>query len=1091
MYGALNFYNACRKHDIKPILGNEVYIASKNRFQKHTKVNPYNHLTLLAYNEIGYKNLLYLTSLSFVEGLSVRPRIDMDILSKNAEGLICLSGCLSGKINTLLLEGLEAEALQTAKDMSDIFGKENFWIELQRNGINIQDKANEGLVRIAKKLNQPLIATNDIHYLRHEDCDVQDTLLCIGTGSKKDDDSRFAFDTDDVYLKSSKEMSHVFRDLPDAIRQTLIVAERANLVIPQGKPIFPKYDTDNPIATLNSLVSRGLISKYGTERASSSEILQRAEEELGVIERMGYPEYFLVVKDFCDAARNMGIPVGPGRGSAAGSIVSYALGITEVDPIKYNLIFERFLNESRIGLPDIDIDFCKARRDEVLDYIREKHGYDHVSNIITFGRLQARNAFRQSARVYDYPLSDSDLVAKKIPEGQTLDEAIDKDREIERYCNKSAEGKKSLAMAKNVEGYISHSGIHASGVVIADRPLHKIVPLARNKHGIISTQWDGEACEKIGLVKFDFLGLQTLTVIERCLDEIEKRSKTRPNLEKLEFTDSKVFNIFRNGDTEGVFQCFSGGMQKLLRDLQPTRFDDIVAALALYRPGPLESGIVSQFIDRKNGKEKVSYIHKDIEPYLSNTYGVMVYQEQIMYLAQILAGFDLKEADGLRKAVGKKDADFLASFKKKWLNGIKNTGKISETKGVSLWEDILKFGRYGFNLSHSVSYAYLAYRTAWLKHYYPVEFFVANLSIESQAKDSDKVRDLIQDAEQHGIQVVPPDLLKPSWDFSVGGPNKINMGLLGINGIGLKPAKFLESFKIDPTAGLVEIFKNADSKIIRKNTIEALIRAGALDFTGYDRGQMFNSTDKLSKRLGVVRRKIKVNKQNQGDQYVDVKEKDIDYSLENKWSETEILAAERHAFGFYLSGHPMDSYKLAVALTKGVPVKSLNSFKTRKQKVKAVGVITNKEIRAVKGGKNKGKKFCTFNLEDQNSSIKCTVFTASYERLSQKIDSAYEKATPIVLFGDIAVNRDNPEFNVLRIYDIEQDIDSADSIWVPVTDGNKEELDDLKSFCNKYKGSTRLCFSVPDEEGKMIVLRTESFIDLNTEVRSKIEEFIE
>ena len=1469
MYGALNFYNACVSNNVKPIIGCEFYVAQVSRTQKHTKRNPYNHLTLLARNEEGYKNLLYLTSLSFVEGLSSKPRIDQQILSRHAEGIVCLSGCLSGKINEYLRQDMEATALDLAASYMDLFGKNNFYMELQRNGLKIQDKCNEGLIRISKKLNVPLVGTNDIHYLRHEDCDFQDTMLCIAIGERKSTEERFRFDTDDVYFKTAQEMASVFRDVPEAIRSTLDIAAGVDVVIPQGTPIFPKYDTDDPAVELEGLVRIGLKSRYG-DRAESPEIQERAREELDVINRMGYPAYFLVVKDFVNAARNLDIPVGPGRGSAAGSIVAYSLWITNVDPLSYNLIFERFLNESRIGLPDIDIDFCKEGREKVLEYLRQKHGEDRVANIITFGRFQARAAFRNAAKVLELPLPESDFLAKKIPEGGTLAEAKKLAPEIKKAADGKHESlftkgevrqvpekaKQTYDVACQLEGFVSHAGVHASGVVIGDRPLYELVPMARNKHGVIITQWDGDACEKLGLVKFDFLGLQTLTAIRACTDIIESRGKV-VDIDKLTFDDPDVFEIFKNGDTEGIFQCYSDGMKRLLGEMQPDCFDDVIAALALFRPGPLESGIAKSFINRKSGKEEISYVHPDVEPYLGSTYGTMVYQEQVMQLAQVLAGFTMKQADELRYAIGKKKQDALEALNKLWLNGCKIEKKIVGDEAKRVWEEILKFGRYGFNKcltrdteilteygpvciedisvgtkvftidenqkivessvvrlynndikpiyeytfddgsvvrctqdhkfltnygqksineiqtnnmymwgvskkcasayasqerlprtqkrikrdkkadclkeseksseaakraqrrrlqevacservclqtgsplkeseesslceydyleqiskrsgscvkdsqnnlterrynkakvsttsemevgesrqiccntsigtkiskkaeqirslfswntikprvssqceqkvfsyskkasrfyslreeansrgrwtpsllsnswrrnlnkkpnkrlivrrsslparldtfknlfryvqqststefqhtgdsqgigylqkgglaprrvvsatyigecqtfdievdhpshnfllangactsnSHSVAYAMLSYQTAYLKKYHPVEFFAANLSVEANAGEADKVVAFIHDARNHGINVLPPSLRDCSWNFKVQDRFNIRIGLGGLKGIGQDVAEKLSELEFGDETNLLMIFKDTTSKCMRKNTFEPLARAGCLDFTGIARGSLVGGAEGFIKKLGGLRRRKTPLKEGEEPEY--------DWP-EVIWEKGDLLAAEKEVYGFYLSGHPMEDHLLAPVLAGCKSIAQVLRDPKGKADTKIVGVISSKEVKTIKGGKNKGKKYVRLIVEDSKSRITCTVFSHLYQKLISAIDAANEAAIPMIITGRTDTTGEEPQVAVSSIRTFDADRCDQKEVYIPLDDGNIQYLTELKEALEDSPGETRILFSVTDNKGVSTVVRTEQLIKINDTIKEKLK----
>lgn len=1077
MFGALAHYNACKEAGIKPIIGCEVYIAQTSRRLRYSRErNTYNHLTLLAWNSEGYRNLLYLTSLSYIEGYSARPRIDYDILSKKSAGIICLSGCLSGRICRLLVEEKYKEAIAAAAKLRSIFGSDNFWVEIQRNGIAIQDKANEGLIKISKELGAPLIATNDIHYHRKEDCDFQDTILCVSTGARKSQTDRFRFETNDVYFKTSEEMAHMFRDVPQSLTATLDVSEKVDVHIEQGVFKFPKLEDLEHTASqeLDIQVAKGLYTRYSD---CNQEVQDRVEMELDVIKRMGYPEYFLVVKEMIDYAKAQDIPVGPGRGSAAGSIVSYALGITDVDPLKYNLIFERFLNEDRVGLPDIDVDFCKERREEVIDHLRDKYGDDKVAHIITFGRFGARSALRQVGRVLDIPLPACDAMSKRLDPEITIIESVKADPKIAEDQKKYPELFRSAAM---LEGFVSHAGVHASGIIIGNGPLHEIVPLSRNDKGVVVTQWDGDDCEKIGLVKFDILGLSTLTVIERCQKLIEGRHGSRVDLDALSLTDTETLAVFNRGDTEGVFQCYSDGMRAMLREMGVDHFNDIVAALALYRPGPMESGILKTYIRRKTGKEKVEYAHPDLEEYLSNTYGTMVYQEQIMQTARVLAGFTMKEADELRKAVGKKKMELLRPIKKKWLKGCKNTKKICEDKADDLWNDILKFGRYGFNVAHAVSYALISFRTAYLKRSYPVEYLAACLTQEANEGNIDRVKAFVHDCSLHDIKIVPPDVRDCSWDFKPVNGDTIAMGLGGLKGVGKTSVKKMAEQGLPDTKNIVTLFKGFNARVIRKNIIEAFIRAGALDFLGHDRGSLYNRSAYISTKLSQARTATGKKK-----------DADIIFKPEDAWTEAELLYNERQVYGFYLSGHPMAKHKLAVLGVGGTPIKMAAKYTSPVNKFTIVGVIAHLEVKVVKSGMNKGKKFARMIIEDTNAQVVAMVFTKMYEKYGALLTQYYETAVPIIVRGKLDVGNREPQVVVMHLEEFKGRLSTKKELVIPVHfDGNSDTWRDLQGILGNNPGDTSISFQVMGNNGSSVIVRSNNTVDLNDEVADALEKVI-
>jgi DNA polymerase III subunit alpha len=1073
MHGALEFYNACKQHDVKPIIGCEFYVAASSRFRKHSKVNGYNHLTLLARNYEGYMNLLKLTSLSYIEGLSYRPRIDHDLLSKYTNGINCLSGCLSGKINKLLLDGKDQLAEAYAAELQDMFGKEHFWIELQRNGLKIQDRANESIIRIGNQIGAPLCATNDIHYLRGEDCDFQDTLLCINTNSAKADQNRFRFDTTHLYLKHQKEMLHVFKDLPNAVLETMNVSDQIDLTIPQGNVIFPTFELGGkpPMEVLTESSYLGVTTKYG---GMTNELRERLNFELKVIESMGYPEYFLVVQDFVHYAKSQGIPVGPGRGSAAGCLVSYALGITNVDPIKHNLLFERFLNPDRVGLPDIDMDFCKDRRNEILDYLRNKHGDDRVAQIATFGRFGPKAAIRDAARVLEVPISDTDAIAKRM-EGESIQECIRQDPALGKA---EKDWPILFSTARQLEGMVRFNGTHACGVVIADRPLYELVPLGRNSvrnESVIVTQWDHEHCEKVGLVKFDILGLETLTIIERCQYLIEQAYGKRVDLDSIDMEDPKIYELLSKGDTEGVFQCYSDAAKRLLIEMQPDRFEDIIAAIALNRPGPLESGIAKQFIDRKHGREPVTYLHPDVEKHLKGTYGCMVYQEQIMQLATALAGFSMSDADGLRKAVGKKKQDMLESIQKAWLKGCEKMKKINRDQASSLWEDILKFGRYGFNLSHSASYAYLTGWTAYLRAYYPLQFFAANMTQEIE--DTERLRALIRDAEKHDIKVLPPTLRHPTWGFTVVDDKTVRMGIGSVKGLGESFAKSLLDIQWPENNNVLSNLQAIPRKSLRKNVLEMLIRSGMLDFEGVNRGCLIGKVDSILKKVrdegqpgsGILFEDISIP--------VDT----IRYEKDDTWSETEILREERQAFGFYVSGHPMSKHKSLVWNAGARPISYINNYGQDGKVYRVGGVIVEAIVRAVKSGKNKGKKYARLILEDEKDSIIGTAFTTVYTKLEETIQDAINNAQPVVIVGRLDKSRETPQISVNQIWPMVPN-EHGKSFELSIDEDQRINFSILQKIVKENPGDKVLYINIMQEGKQIACVKSGYTIEINNKI---------
>jgi len=1088
MYGALEHYNTCLEHNVKPIIGCEFYVAKDVCTRKHTRANGYNHLTLLARNHEGYKNLLMLTSMSFIQGLSSRPRIDMELISKYSKGVTCLSGCLSGRINELILDSKEGEALAMVTKLKDIFGSDNFFLEIQRNGLEIQDKATEGMYRIHQKTNIPLVATNDIHYLRHEDCAFQDTLLCINTGARKSDPDRFRFDSDTMYFKNTEEMANTFKDLPDSLRQSVAIAETIELKIEQGVFHFPKSGYDNPQEILAGITQQELL-KRGLD---SDVYATRLNMELNVINTMGFSEYFLVVKDLVEYAKREGIPVGPGRGSAAGCLVSYLIGITSLDPISHGLLFERFLNASRKSLPDVDIDFCQESRKTVINYLKDKYGDDKVASIITFGRFGPKKAIRQVARVLEVPLKETDTIAKKM-NGDTITESIAKDATLVASKSQNPE---LFRVSEQLEGFVEYAGTHASGIIVCCDPIYEHVPLARQKDGAITTQWDLEECEKVGLVKFDILGLETLTVIRRTEKLIESRHNIKISLESTHHNHPEVYKLLCHGDTEGVFQCYSDGMKRLLLEMQPSHFEDIVSAITLFRPGPLESGLKDQYIRRKHGKEEVTYVHPDCEPIMKDSYGTMIYQEQIMLLASTLAGFTLIEADELRKAVGKKLPDKLAEIQERFVKGCLKTGKVSNAVAKEIWEQIFKYARYGFNKAHAASYAYLTYYTAYLKVFYPLEFFCANLTQE--VDNPAKLKDFVVDSRKHGIKIIPPNIVTGSSDFTINTDGDIVMGFGAIKGVP-KDIDFSKYLRNVPDLTFADAFMLIPKGIIKKDILEALAMSGAMDPLGIEReliiksaktiivtgGQLEEPPKKTRKKKNATVDNVSTTASVSADSTTSgsntmgsTVDTDTDSSgdytvvLERPLSkEAQRLKWEHEAFGFFLSGHPMVKEQLRAYAAGCIPIKTVLNATADKKKVRIAGIVGSFEVKSIKNGPNKGKKYARFTLEDHEDQIVGALFANSYDKLIGIIEESAKTARPIQIFGTLDTSPEEPQIMLIDAKYLENCHSKGEDLKIPIRLDSKYDLDLIKKLALEYPGDKQLVFCI--ESTKPVLIRTD------------------
>jgi len=1075
MFGAIELYQKCRAADVVPIVGCEVYVARESRLLPHSKAkgNGYNHLTLLARNRTGYKNLLKLASTAYVDGYHFRPRIDKEVLSEYAEGISCLSGCLAGEVNQLFLQDKEDEAERVASQLRDLFGPEHFWLELQRNGIEIQTKANESLVRLHQRLGIPLVATNDIHYLRHEDCAAQDVLLCINTGAKKADEKRFRFDTDSLFFKTRAEMADMFRDLPDSIRGTMDVAEQVDLEIEFGKyhlPIFRSGDGEEPEVLFNRLLEDGLARSYGTDNTAARE---RLEYEKRIIKELGFTSYFLIVWDLIRWARDNGIPVGPGRGSAAGSLVAYLLDITRVCPLKYGLLFERFLNSARVSMPDIDIDFCKEGRERVLQYTRDRYGTENVAQIVTFGTMASRTVVRDVGRVLGLPLKEVDRVAKKIPTGPgapPLAKALEQDHDLKAIRKAQPELDELFRYSVALEGLARHVSTHAAGVVIADRPIVEYVPLARNGEDI-TTQWSAPQLEELGLLKMDYLGLRTLTILARALANIRKRGGTPPTLEELPPGDPATYELFANGDTLGVFQLESEGMRKLLARLKPDCFEDLIAVLALYRPGPLESGMAEMFIRRKHGQEAISYPHPSTEEILKETYGCIVYQEQVMLISNRLANFSLNEADNLRKAMGKKKPEIMQQYSAQFIEGAGANG-CAEHIARETWDNIVKFGGYGFNKSHSTAYALITYQTAFLKANFRNEFLAANMSCEMS--DSAKVKELIDDAGKMSIAVRTPNIETSDWEFEPD-DDGIAFGFGAIKGTGQRAIELvLDARGSLHTAGrpitLHTLCDVADPSAVGRVTWEALIKGGCFDASGHNRGAILAALDGA---MADGARAAQDRRAGQGSLFggapapssPDAEEPGssagdgIDDS--RAFDEADTLRAEYEALGFYLSGHPLEERAGLLAILSTTRTNEMSSLAGGTE-VTLAGLILNKSEMVVKSGAMAGRKMARFRFEDLHGFVPVTCFPRTYEEHREAI----EDGNVVILRGKLEENSEEPALLLDDVMTVEAAMTRFQGgVVIHVGPADDGLLARLKTVLEQHKGQNPVYFQVTGSDG--------------------------
>ncbi len=944
MFGAIDFYKACKKEGVKPIIGCEVYVAPRSRTDKQPGIdNHYYHLILLAKNNEGYKNLSKLVSLSFVDGYYYKPRIDREILEKYHEGLICLSACLAGEVNQALLSGQNEKAEQVALWHKKVFG-DDYYIEIQNNGIKEQVLANQKLVQLARKLDIPLVATNDAHYLKREDAYNHEVLLCIQTGKRMSDEDRMKFDTDELYVKSPEEMAEYFKAFPDAIENTVKIAEQCNVEFEFGHTILPNYDVPPEYPThydfLKELCDKGLKKRYGENL--SEEIQKRAEYELSIIKKMGYVDYYLIVWDFIHYAKTHGIPVGPGRGSGAGSILAYAIEITDIDPIKYGLLFERFLNPERISMPDFDVDFSDERRQEVIDYVARKYGHDHVSQIITFGTMAAKMVIRDVARVLDYPYAEADALAKMIPNEIhiTIKKALEQNKELKDRYDTDEQTRKILDIAMGLEGMPRQASTHACGVVITKDPVDTYVPLYV-RDGQINTQYIMTTLEELGLLKMDFLGLRNLTVIQNTIDMVKENHGIDVEFDQ-DMSDPKVYKLWQDGNTSGIFQFESQGMTNFMKELKPDCLEDLIAGVSLYRPGPMDQ--IPRYIRGKQNPGHNEYTHPSLEPILNVTYGCMVYQEQVMQIVRDLAGYSLGRADLVRRAMGKKKLDVMAKEREVFIHGqVDENGNIEvpgcvrngidEVSANKIFDEMAEFAKYAFNKSHAACYAVVSYRTAYLKAYYPAEFMAATLN--SYLGNLDKAPQYIDECKRLGIQILKPDINKSFEKFTVE-DGKIRFGLGAIKNVGTIPVENIvkERKEKGEYKSFTDFCERVSELQVNKKCVESLIKAGAFQEFEQTRATLLASFEAIIDTIQSGNKKGFNGQVSMFDIGTKQEKEDMEkqkYKFEEyeEMPEKEMLSLEKEMLGIYISGHPLE--KMREQIMHSTNINSLDLSKIAEQ----------------------------------------------------------------------------------------------------------------------------------------------------------------
>lgn len=1072
LHAAMDFYKEAKKHDLKPIIGFEAYVARRSRLDRVPKLDDTQyHLVLLARNDQGYRNLLQLCSRASLEGFYYKPRIDRELLEKYHGGLIALSGCLVGEIPELILSGQISEAEAVAAYYGELLGPGNFYLELQDHGISEQKLVNRELVRISQKLNLPLVATNDIHYLEKTDAFFQDVLLCIQTGKTINDENRMRFSSAEFYFKTAAEMQALFQEVPEALTNTLVIAEKCNLDFSFDNfylPVFEIPSEETPESYLRNLVYERLPQKIPDY---DLRVTERLDYELSVINSMGFAGYFLIVHDLVDWAREQGIAVGPGRGSAAGSLVSFLLSITTINPLRYGLLFERFLNPERVSMPDIDIDFCFERRDEVIDYIVRRYGHDRVAQIITFGTMAARAAIRDVGRALDYPYAEVGRVAKMIPGelGVTLDRSLEIAPDLIFAYQNDYQVRRLVDTARALEGVPRHASVHAAGVVIGNDKLMNLLPLQRTADGHVVTQFSKETVEEIGLLKMDILGLRTLTVIQRTLEILERTRGIKINLDELPLDDPLVYQLLSRGETLGVFQLESDGLRRLLMEMSPTRFEDLIAVIALYRPGPLGSGMVEDFINRKHGRQEITYIDSSLEPVLAETYGVILYQEQVMRLASDLAAFTMGEADGLRRAMGKKKPEEIVNQRDKFVNGALRRG-LDEDVASHIFDLMEHFAGYGFNKSHSAAYAMISFRTAYLKAHYPSEYLAAFLS--SVIDNQDRVVFYIKECRRMGIEILPPDINESLENFTLI-DGMIRFGLGAIKNVGEAAYhSIIEARKDGLFTDLFDFCRRVDLRQVNKRVLENLICAGCFDSLGITRQEALSIIDDT---LEIAAGMKAAEESNQLTLFA-VEEQMPEVpkpTMQGEFALAELLAREKEVLGFYVSGNPLEEYRQLVSFYSTHSVEDL-PHQPDGTTIRLVGMISDLTRRLNK----KGEPWVSFFLEDFDGKVEVLFFAGAYRQNAARI----KPDLAVCLEGKL-INQEE-ELKIIARSVFELSLKKEVHVRLNGNKGNGERHQ-LIALLSNYKGEVPVFVHLDD--GRTIQLNQKYWITISSELKAELE----
>jgi len=1077
MFGAIEFYDLAMKNGIKPIIGSEVYIAPDSRFEKssHGIQEASFHLILLARNEAGYKNLMKLVSIGFLEGFYYRPRIDKEVLAKHKEGLICTSACLKGEIPHLICTNQLHQARRVIDEYKNMFGKENFYLEIQDNMIPEQETVNRELISLAREMGLGLVATNDVHYLEKDHARAHETLLCIQTQTTLDDPNRMRLQTDEFYLKSNSEMARSFGSAaPDALKNTIAIAEKCNLEFDFKKAHLPNYkvpEGKTEKGYLRELVCEGLKARYPD---GDKQVDNRVDHELKIIENLGYISYFLIAWDFVHYAKQNNIPVGPGRGSAAGSVVSYALGITSIDPLRYDLLFERFLNPERISLPDIDIDFCYERRSEVIDYVVKKYSKDNVAQIITFGTMMAKAVIRDTGRALGMAYADVDKIAKLVPNDLniTLSHALEQEPELRNLYKSDPKIAQLIETSLVLEGLTRHASTHAAGIVISEAPLVNYVPLYKIQDGQITTGYSMSALEKIGLLKMDLLGLRTLTVVSEAIKIIRRTKGQDVDIEKLPLDDKNTYKLLANAESIGVFQLESSGMRDLLKKLKPERFEDIIALLALFRPGPIGSGMLDDFMKRKHGEIRIRYDHPLLEPILKETYGVILFQEQAMRIASNLAGFSLAQADNLRRAMAKKTPEVMAQMREHFVNGAMKKD-IDRKAASKIFDQIEYFAGYGFNKSHSAAYAMISYRTAYLKANFPVEFMTALLT--SEKDNLDKITVYINESVRMGIKILPPDVNESFANFTVAG-GSIRFGLLAVKNVGAGAIDSIINMrqKNGKFKSIYDFTEKVDSRLVNRKVVESLIKCGAMDSLKLYRSQLAAMIDKALEVAGGIQ-KDRVNGQlSFFDKFEDEENfKKTFQDIPNipEWPENQLLAYEKELLGFYITNHPLARFEKVLRAYSTCRTTDLRG-RGDGEELLLGGILAKVKFTTTR---KTNEKMAIVTLEDLDGSVEVLIFPSVFSTAANLV----KQDAIVFVKGRISLREEEPKIiaNEVAALDAVR-MKYTKSVMIDLLTAGLEAvmLDRLKKVLSRYPGKVPvyLNFTKPDG-GRTVVSITRNF----------------